>query len=225
MKIELVIFDLDGTLVDAFRAVVDSVNFALRKMGYGPKDENSIKRSVGWGERALLASFVEEKDVAEMQKVYRDSHRQTLTYGVKFLDGALKLIKHLKDKGYLLAIATNRPAWSTKIILQELKAEKYFDVVLSKDDVERLKPDAEILEKLLKKLALGPAQALFVGDMTVDVETGKNAGVLTVAVTTGSSTRQELEALGPFKIVENIWAVSGILDEVNSYVLKGEEND
>ncbi|MBU0469497.1 MAG: HAD family hydrolase [Candidatus Omnitrophica bacterium] len=216
MKIKLVIFDLDGTLVDAFRAVVDSINFALKKLGYAPQDEYAIKRSVGWGERALLASFVEEKDVDEIQEIYRESHDQTLTYGVKFLDGALKLIEHLKDRGYSLAIATNRPSWSTKRILEELQAEKYFDIVLSKDDVERPKPDAEILERLLKKFKIEPAQAIYVGDMTVDVETGKNAGVPTVAVTTGSSTREELEALNPFKIVENVWEVAGILDELNS---------
>ena len=225
MKIKLIIFDLDGTLVDAFRAVVDSINFALKKMGYEPRDECSIKRSVGWGERALLASFVDEKDIDELQAIYRESHAQTLSYGVKFLDGAFKLLEHLKDEGYLLGIATNRSFWSTKVILSELKAEKYFDIVLSKDDVDRPKPDAEILERLLKEFELEPAQAIYVGDMTVDVETGKNAGVPTIAVTTGSSTREEIEKLNPFKIVENVWDIAGVLDEVNGCILEGESHD
>lgn len=225
MKIKLIIFDLDGTLVDAFRAVVDSINFSLKKLGYEPQDEDYIKRSVGWGERSLLATFVDEKDLDTLQALYRESHAKTLAYGVKFLDGASELLERLKSEGYKLAIATNRSFWSTKIILQELNAEKYFDAVLTKDEVDLPKPNAEILERLIKEFGLELSQAIYVGDMTVDVETGKNAGVATIAVTTGSSTREELEQLNPFKVIENVLGVAGVLDEVNSFVLEGDNHD
>ena len=70
--------------------------------------------------------------------------------------------------------------------------------------VKKQKPEPEILEKILSKFSLGPDQALFVGDMTVDVETGNNAGVATIAVLTGSSTKEEIASLKPFQSISNI---------------------
>ena len=214
-KIKLIIFDLDGTLVDAYRAVADSINYSLKKLGYPPQDDSAICTSVGWGEHSLLAAFVEEKDVDQMQKIYREHHRESLKYGSKFLDGAQELIKRFKREGYLLAIATNRSLWSTRIILEHLEIIEDFDSVLTKDDVERSKPHADILNKILEEFTLKSHEALYVGDMTIDVETGKNAGVKTVAVLTGSSTREEVEKLKPFKVIENVWDVTGIVEEIN----------
>ncbi|MBF0522107.1 MAG: HAD family hydrolase [Candidatus Omnitrophica bacterium] len=213
--IKLVIFDLDGTIVNAYKAVCESLNYALKTLGYPPADDETIQRSVGWGERNLMSRFVKPEDVDKIIAIYRQHHKRSLKSGTKFMPGAKDLLKILKERGLLLAVATNRPQWSTQVILHHLKIQDYFQYVVSGDMVKRQKPDGEILAQILQKFSLKPDEAVFVGDMTVDVETGHNALVKTVAVATGSSTQDELILSKPFKIVSYVLDVAKIVDELN----------
>lgn len=214
-KIKLVIFDLDGTLVDAYEAVSIGLNNCLKQMKYLPAKDEEIKRSVGWGERKLLESFVESKDVDAMQALYREEHKKALPQGTKFLPGAEKLLHFLKEKGYLLAMATNRPSWSTSIIIKHLNIYDTFDYIISADMLDDPKPAPDILWQVLHKFSVTKEEALYVGDMTVDVETGNSAGIKTIAVLTGSSTKEELDELKPYRVVDNVDEVLEILDEIN----------
>jgi len=89
-----------------------------------------------------------------------------------------------------------------------------FDCVLCGDKVAHPKPAADILEQILKKFSLTPDEVLYVGDMTVDVETGNNAGIRTIAVVTGSSTKEELASLKPFKIIDRVSRVAQIVEDL-----------
>jgi len=201
---KLIIFDLDGTLVNAYPAVCESLNYALGILGYPSADDVTIQRSVGWGERNLMSRFVRQEDIDKMISIYRQHHKQSLKRGTTFMPGAKDILKILKEKKYFLAVATNRPQWSTNVILNHLRIKDYFSYIVCGDMVKKQKPEPEILEKILSKFSLGPDQALFVGDMTVDVETGNNAGVATIAVLTGSSTKEEIASLKPFQSISNI---------------------
>lgn len=212
-KIKAVIFDLDGTLVNAYRAVERSMNYALVSSGFPKVSAYTIKRSVGWGDRHLIEGFVGREHAPRVLKIYRAHHQGSLRAGVKFLPGAERLLKDLDRQGYLLAIASNRPTKFTRIILKVLDIEHHFDHVLCADKIERPKPHPDILRLILEKYKLRTQEALYVGDMTIDVQTGNSARVRTVAVLTGSSTREEISALKPFKIIKRISQVRKLLKE------------
>ncbi len=212
--IQLVIFDLDGTLVDAYQAVADSVNHTMAEIGRAPIDDATIKRTVGWGLRHLVETFVGRDDLGRALSIYRQHHARALKSGTKWLPGARELVETLKSRGYKLAIASNRPMRFTHIILKHLKADRAFDHVLCADKVKRPKPAGEMLETILSRCSLSPDEALYVGDMTIDVETGRNAGVRTIAVLTGSSNRGEVASLKPFTIIDHVLEMTRTLDEL-----------
>lgn len=214
-NIKLVIFDLDGTLVDAYKAVVSSLNYTLDQVGRASIDDDTIKRTVGWGDRHLVGSFVGEGEVDRALSIYRQHHARALKSGTTFLPGARELVEALKSKGYKLAIASNRPTRFTHIILKHLQIGQVFDCVLCGDKVAHPKPAADILRQILARFSLSPDQALYVGDMTIDVETGHKAEVKTVAVITGSSVKEEIARLKPLRIIDHIAQIKGILEELD----------
>ena len=210
-KIKLIVFDLDGTLVDAYQAVAASLNHALTSFGYPALDDLTIKRSVGWGDKNLVSKFVSGQDIDRVLSVYRLHHRSALKSGTKFLPGAKQLLGQLKNEGYQLGIASNRPSRFTHIILKHLGVQSDFAAVVCADQVAAPKPAADCLEKILKTCGVHPGDALYVGDMTIDIETGKNAGVRTVGVITGSSTEEEIKQLKPAWIIHHISELQNVL--------------
>jgi len=212
-KIKLIIFDLDGTLVDAYQAVAASLNHALKSFGYPAIDDLTIKRSVGWGDKNLISKFVPAEDVDRVLSVYRSHHRSALKSGTKFLPGAKQVLVQLKNEGFKLAIASNRPSRFTHIILKHLDVQSHFAAVVCADQVGAPKPAPDCLDRILKTCRIGPEEALYVGDMTIDIETGKNAGVSTVGVITGSSTEEEIRSLNPNWIIYHISELRQVLEE------------
>lgn len=209
----LIIFDLDGTLVNAYPAVTASVNHTLTALGFSKKSAFEIKRKVGWGDRQLLAQFVGEDFADRATRIYRPHHTQALRTGVRFLPGAKQLLVRLKNKGFLLAIASNRPTRFTRIILKSLGVLSLFDMVLCADKAPNPKPHPDMLWMIIKRLEVAKRYTLFVGDMTIDVNTGKRARVKTVAVSTGSSSIKELKSLKPLAIIARISALEMIINK------------
>jgi len=211
--IRLVIFDLDGTLVNAYQAVTQSVNFTLEQLAFPKKTAYQIKRAVGWGDRQLMAQFVGEELADKALKIYRPHHLNALKNGVRFLPGAKETLKWCKAKGLLLAIASNRPTVFTQAIIKGLGVEQRFDLVLCADKAKRPKPYPDILLEICRKLKINKQQVLFVGDMTIDVHCGANAAIKTVAVATGSNTKKELNQSKPYKIINQITQLKKVIEK------------
>lgn len=203
-KIKLVIFDLDGTLVDAYEAIIKSVNFTLRKMGYPQVPNGIIRRAVGWGDKRLIGAFVGPRDLGRALAVYRSHHRWSLRRYSRLLPFAQGALSYLKVNGFKLAIASNRPTEFTRLILAHLKIKEYFDYVLCADRLPAGKPHPEILRRIMRRLKAAPAQTLYAGDMTVDVQAGRNARVKVIAIPTGSSSLVEIKKSRPFGIIKNL---------------------
>lgn len=202
--VKLVIFDLDGTLMNAYPAVYRSVNFTVQKLGLRPISHAVIKRTVGWGDRHLLKTFVGEEQADKALKIYRPHHAKALKRDTKLLPGALKVLKVLKSRNCKIAIASNRPTKFSLIAIRFLKIEGYFDKILCGDKVKRPKPAPEILKTILKDLKVRRCEAFYVGDMGIDVKTGQRAKVKTIAVVSGSSSKAELLKLKPYKVVQRV---------------------
>jgi phosphoglycolate phosphatase len=122
-----------------------------------------------------------------------------------------KLLRRLKDKGYKLAVASNRPTKFSLVLIRSLGLAKYFDFVLCADKLKKGKPHPEILQRIMQKFSVGPRQALYVGDMVIDAQAGRAAAVKTVIVTTGSSAASQIKRQKPFRIIRSIRQLPRVL--------------
>ncbi|MCA9408391.1 MAG: HAD-IA family hydrolase [Candidatus Omnitrophica bacterium] len=214
-KIKIVIFDLDGTLVDAYAAVTHSINYALKTLELPLISEAKVRRKVGWGEEHFVRSIVKPEDFSRTLALYRQHHRETLGTHVRFLPGAKEMVENLHRGQYKLAVASNRPTRFSKVILKALEIDQYFHYILCGDRVKKPKPSGEMLKTILQRFAFKPGEAVFVGDMTVDALCGKRARVKTVIVKTGSSTVKEIQQMEPFRIIGHIGKLRTILEELS----------
>lgn len=201
-NIELVIFDLDGTLVDAYPAITESINYMMKKMGRPTQSLLTVKRSVGWGVDSLVKCFIEEEHAKKALAIFREHHDKRLRHRLRLQPGAKRLLMFLQKKGYCLAIASNRPAKFCHLILKTLALDGYFFKVVGGDDVKKPKPHPDMLKMILKEADVSASRAVYAGDMSVDVQCGKGAKVLTIALPTGSCTLQELKAEKPDILVD-----------------------
>ena len=209
--IKLIIFDLDGTLVNAYRAIEESLNFTLRKFGRPPVGMALVRRSVGWGDKNFIRDFFRKSEVTKALRIYRSHHKKSLLEYSMVIPGVRGVLTILRKKGFKLAIASNRPQKFTNILLKSLALRPYFDVVACGKNKEDLKPSPKLLRKVMDKLGVPQNEAVYVGDMAIDVLAGRNAGVKTVAVRGGSSTVEQLKKAGPSRLLSRISGLPKII--------------
>ncbi len=202
--IKAVIFDLDGTLVDAYRAIEKSLNFTLQSLGYKKVSYDQVRRAVGLGDKHFIAQFVKAADTAKGLALYRKHHQVSLQRYVTLKPQVRKILSSLQGRGIKLAIASNRPTKFSQVLIRHLDLEQYFDLIVCADQKHELKPEPYLLKKALKRFKIKPQEALYVGDMVYDVEAGKNAKVKSIAILGGSCSRKELAALNPYKIITKL---------------------
>ncbi|MDD5496634.1 MAG: HAD family hydrolase [Candidatus Omnitrophica bacterium] len=198
---KVVIFDIDGTMVNAYKAIEVSLNYTLRKLGYPRAGLRAVRASIGHGDKDFVERFVKPEDVKRGLSIYRIHHRSSLLRYSRAIPGAKKVLNVLKKKGYKLAVASNRPLKFSRILLRHLGLERYFDVILCAKGKADIKPNPHLLLNVIKRLKLKKADAVYVGDMAIDVCAGRNAGIRVIAISGGSSSRAELKKERPFKIV------------------------
>lgn len=202
-RVKLVIFDLDGTLVDAYEAIFESFNYAMKTSGYPLQTKRIIRRAVGWGDRKLLEPFVLPCDLATVLETYRRHHEKSLLRGSRVFPDVKCMLGQLRKKGYTLAVASNRPTKFSRILLKHLGLARYFKAVLCADKLKKGKPHPEILQVLMRRFSVSPKETVYVGDMLIDAKAGRSAKVATVVVTTGSGTREELKNSGACRVLRN----------------------
>ena len=211
-KIKLVIFDLDGTLIDAYAAIYSSFNYVMRKLDLKSKSPELIRRSVGWGDANLLKPYVSEHDLGRALRLYRNHHKLSLLRQSRLYPYVKPLLCKLKIRGFKLAVASNRPSRFSLILLKHLRIIGLFDYVLCADKLKRGKPDPAILNKIIKNFSLKKSQVLYVGDMVIDAQAGRRAKVKTIIVTSGSSGIAEIKREHPFKIISGVRQLEKIVD-------------
>ncbi len=202
--IKLVIFDLDGTLIDAYQAIEKSLNFTLQSLGYKKVSYDQSRRSVGRGDKHFISQFVKAADTGKGLILYRKHHREALQLYATLKPQTRKVLSSLQRQGIKLAVASNRPTKFSKVLIRHLDLEKYFDLIVCADKKHELKPEPYLIKQVLKKLKIGSREALYVGDMVYDIKAGKNAKVKAIAILGGSCSRKELVAQKPYKIINNL---------------------
>jgi len=212
MKKRLFVFDLDGTLIDAYQAVWETLSYTLSVFGYPPVDFETAKRSVGYGDKNYIPKFFKPEHVEQARQIYREYHLKNLNGKVHLLPGARQLLEKLKQDKRIIGVASNRPSESGIPIVRNLDIMEFFSRMLFGDQVTRQKPEPDMLLKLIEETNVKPQDTVFVGDMTIDILTGKNAGVDTIVVPTGSSTRTELVESKPSYLCDSLFDVIKLLD-------------
>lgn len=184
---ELIIFDLDGTLVDSGRDLANSLNFTLEKMGIETLPCDEIFSQVGNGVSMIIRRLLGR----EREHLYRESleiflqhyEKHILDYTVPY-PGVLQALENF-SVDFRFALLTNKPLYLSEKILQELELEKFFEVALGGDSVDTKKPDPSGILDILNMTGIGTGNAVLVGDSINDVLTGRNSGVETVGAAYG----------------------------------------
>lgn len=210
-NIKLIIFDLDGTLIDAYPAISASFNYTMRALGYPLQRPAVVRRAVGWGDANLLKPFVEKKDLPAALAVYRRHHERALLSGSRVFPGVYRVLSFLKEKGCKLAVASNRPTRFSRILIRRLALNRFIDYVLCADRLKRGKPHPEILHKIMRRFRVSPDEAVFVGDMAIDARAARRANVKAIVLSTGSSTKKELTIERPYRILHRIALLPAVL--------------
>jgi phosphoglycolate phosphatase len=190
------IFDLDGTLVDSYGAITESLNHARAGFGLPALDEATVRRSVGHGLESLIADWIAPEHVTRGVELFRERYAEIHADRTWALPQVPETIHGLRERGFRLAVASNKPARFSTSILRRLELAAAFEWVAGPDLVGSAKPEPAMLRGCLDRLAVTARQALYVGDMALDVESAARAGVSVVLVPGGSCSAAELEATG-----------------------------
>ncbi|MGB9677238.1 MAG: HAD family hydrolase [Candidatus Ratteibacteria bacterium] len=212
---KLAIFDLDGTLIDAYESIYKTINYICEKINFKKFDYEKIKRAVGGGDLKLISNLFSEDRIEIAHKLYRENYLNFLKGNVKLMKGSIEILEQIKNKNLKIALATNRSKFCLNFLLEEAGIKDYFDILLCADDVENPKPHPDIILKIFKETNFKKREIFYVGDMDIDYETGKNADVETYIVLTGSCNRKDFLKYENPLIFENLVQLKKFLIENN----------
>ena len=213
---KLVIFDLDGTLLDTIADLAESANHTLKQLGYPTRDVETIRTFVGNGVNKLLFRALpdEEKTEENMMRMrthfvpYYDAHNADLSAPYP---GIVALLEELQAKGLRMAAASNKYQEATVKLVKHYFPMIDFVEVLGQREGINVKPDPTIVFDILQKAGVSKEETLYVGDSGVDMQTAINAGVDAIGVTWGFRPRTELEDFQPMGLIDQAEELLGFL--------------
>jgi len=194
--VRAVVFDLDGTLVDSYAAITDSLNHARAGWNLPPLSAARVRGIVGRGLESLIADHVGPDRIEAGIRRFRERYADVFAAGTRLLPGVRTTLDRLTADGLRLAVASNKPARFSRPILETLGILSVFGAIHGPDTVGSAKPDPAMIRRCLDDLAAPPRQAVYVGDMVLDVESARRAGVPVVLVRGGSSSDADLASTG-----------------------------
>ncbi|MCQ2148241.1 MAG: HAD family hydrolase [Bacteroidales bacterium] len=207
--IKLVIFDLDGTLLNTIEDLGNAVNYALSECGYPIVEMGRYNNLVGRGimnlfRGALPENARDEQTVLKMKEhflKYYTEHNKDCT---RPYDGILPMLDMLKDNGVKLAVASNKYQKGTEDLINCFFGDYEFVSILGQREGFPIKPSPEIVNEVLKaSKGISKEETVYIGDSNVDMETGINADVRTIGALWGFRTKEELAAYNPWHLSES----------------------
>ncbi|MEM3101607.1 MAG: HAD hydrolase-like protein [Candidatus Nitrosotenuis sp.] len=186
-KIELVIFDLDGTLIDSLHDIVSAVNYVQRFYGMPSSTRDEIREILGSGERLIekiFSSIYKGTKLKQIEEKYLFYYR-THFHSTRLYPDVVATLKRLKMEGVFIAILSNKDSILSRILLKQCGIEAYFSTVVGPDILHFCKPSAKPITRLLDDFCVSTCNALIIGDSESDMLSGKMAGITTVGCTYG----------------------------------------
>ena len=185
---DLLVFDLDGTLVDSQRDLTESVNATRAWMGHGPLPTEIVARYVGNGAPVLIQRALPdagEEDRSRALRYFLDYYREHMLESTRLYPGVREALDQLHEVGIPLAVLTNKPIRFTLQMLEGLRLDLHFFRVYGGNSFPEKKPHPIGLEALIAEIHADHDRTVMVGDSAVDVQTARNASVRACGVRWG----------------------------------------
>ncbi|HIA13287.1 MAG TPA: HAD family hydrolase [Nitrospirales bacterium] len=198
IPVDLIIFDLDGTLIDSKKDIATAVNLTLTDMGVEPLKEHVIYGYVGEGVRQLLKQSVGVENRSrcdEALRIFRQHYLDHLLDTTRFHPGIDDVLAHYSDKSK--AIVTNKQTAYTMAILEGLRVVDQFEMVIGIEGTQELKPHPAMILKAVEGFKVDRSKAVMIGDSVLDIQAAQAAGIKSCAVGYGMGVRKQLEESRP----------------------------
>jgi phosphoglycolate phosphatase len=207
--VDLVMFDLDGTLADTGHDLADAVNFTRAHFDRGALPDQAIYAHVGRGVEHLLKHALPEESpnhFGDVMRVFLDHYEHHLLDRTVLYPGAREILEYFRDKRRVLI--SNKIERLAVAVVRGLGVDDQFDTILGGDSAAEKKPHPALLNLVLRRFQIPPDRALMVGDGDTDIDAGKGAGVITCGVTYGLGNKDDLIATKPDFLIENLSQLS-----------------
>jgi phosphoglycolate phosphatase len=208
MRKKLAIFDLDGTLLDTVADLAGATNYSLRTLGFPEHDKEEYRFLVGRGIYNLFRGALPEGEKSE-ENVQRMADLFVPYYNAHMCDmtrpypGIPQMLSSLSKEGIALAVASNKYQAGTETLMKTFFPDTTFIAVCGQREGFPIKPDPAIVTGIMNLVeGITEEEVVYIGDSNVDMQTGKNAGVVTVGVSWGFRSVEELSAYSPFAIAD-----------------------
>ncbi len=214
--LEAVFFDLDGTLTDSYEAIVTSFEYALKKKGISPIDDENVRESyIG---PALIISYmkyygVSRSEAEELVKLYREVYRKGNMFLVKVYNNVPETLRQLKKSGIRLFVVTSKPKEFADAILKKFSLYEYFEKIQAPGFKDCEKSKNELITELANDCCLNTENCLMVGDTKYDIEGGLKAGAKTAGVKYGYPGKGDFDNAD--YIIDDIKEILKIVNEEN----------
>jgi HAD superfamily hydrolase (TIGR01509 family) len=205
--ISLIIYDLDGVLIDSSDAICISFNNALEIVGEPPCDNKIIRGMIGVPLKEMYRKVLSDEKryhIDECFNQYKEVFLDISTAHTKILEDVVITLSHFEREGIQQCLATNKSSPEAEKLLSHFRIDKYFDLIVGSDDVSSPKPNPEIILLILDAMGVKPDEVVLVEDSPTGILTGKRAGVYTIAVTTGYCKVKTLADLEPDYLIEKL---------------------
>ena len=210
MSPKLVIFDLDGTLLDTLDDLGAAVNYAMQQRGFPQHTREEYRMMVGHGARNLMTQAVPAEyrnDEALIDAVladFRNYYNAHIDVYTKPFPGIPQLLESLHQKGVKLAVASNKFQEGTEHLIKEFFPDIPFVAILGNRPNQPLKPDPEVVGEVLEKTGFSKEEAVMVGDSDTDMETAANGGIQGIAVSWGYRNMKNILGLTVVESAEDL---------------------
>ncbi len=202
--IGLLIFDLDGTLVNTLEDITASVNHTLAHLGKDPISRDDVRKYVGDGIEALLIRSLggRAERIDEAVAVYKDHHRRNLVVHSLLYPAVREALAYFE--ALPMAVISNKTMEFIGPLIEQLGIAGYFKTIIGADSGLPLKPAPDSVRKIMSEFGVSKERTVIVGDGTTDVRAGKAAGIITCSVTYGFRSEEELRKAGPDYIIPTL---------------------
>ena len=200
-----ILFDLDGTLIDSIELILGAARHAFVGFaGRAPTDEE-WRAGIGRPLQTVLREYApDDAEAARLFSRYREYQLEHHDRLVRPYEGIVETVQWLADEGHPMALVTSKSDWMAEKALVLVGMDRLIPTIVGCDTCVNHKPHPEPVERALGLLGAARDNAIFVGDSPHDVESGRAAGVMTVGVTWGAFTREEMERAGADAVIERV---------------------
>lgn len=201
MSKKTVLFDLDGTLTDTLDGIRFCVNHTMDEMSLPHVTREQCRAFVGNGakvllQKSLIAVCGSDERLGEAESIYSTFFKNHCCDEVTVYPGVHDMLCRLVESGYAVGIVTNKPHEASCIVAATLMGDIPFVIIRGQINGQPRKPEKALMDEVISKLSVEINNCIFVGDSEVDVTTGANSGMTTIAVTWGFRTKEQLEEAG-----------------------------